>query len=199
METLITNTTNFVNELVKDVLLPIVVDYINQHDQPQSITTDELEQVLQLNTKFIKRNSVPIETDYNKKCIWEYKRGKSKGDLCGKPTVRGKNYCSTCIKRSVFTPKQVSQDVTKTQIIFDDIPKSAENDSQNLDLEIYDEDNNLFKNQCTNFVFKRDGDEFKLIGKADNTKDLIHKLTQEDIIKANQLNYPIDEDFLEEN
>lgn len=205
METLITNTTTFINELVKDVMLPIIIDYISQHENPHAITQQELEEVLNLNNpkygSHSKRSTVSVETDYNKKCIWEYKRGKSKGDLCGKPVVRNENYCSTCIKRSFFNPKRVNNDVTKSAIIFDDIPKSAENDNQSVELEVYDANNNLLINYDTNFIFKRyDDDTFKITGRADNiNKDYVHKLTQEDIIMAKQLNYSIDEEGSEQN
>jgi hypothetical protein len=200
MEILIQNTSNYVNDLVKSVLLPVIVDYVNQQDG--DITIQDLEEVLQLNnTNYIpyqslKKNSIHYESDYNKKCIWEYKRGKSKGNLCGKPTIKNSNYCSTCIKRFVTTQKQTDHS-TKSHPIFDDIPKSSENDVYNLDLEVYDEDNHLYKDQYHHFVFKRyDEKDFRIIGKADNTKEnLIHKLTNEDVMKAKSFNYAIDEEY----
>lgn len=203
MEILTQNTINYINELIKNVILPIVVDYVNDHDK-QDITVNELEEVLQLNNSKYSHYQVnkkgSSESDYNKKCIWEYKKGKNKGELCGKPTIKNTNYCSTCIKRSVITPKQSSEDFVKSQINFDDFPMSTENDIFNLDLEDYDADNNLFINQASNFIFKRyDENTFKIIGKADNTKNnLMYKLTHEDIIKINTMKYPypIDESYL---
>lgn len=199
MEILLQNTSNYINDMIKSVLLPMIVDYANQ--QEGDITVQDLEELLQLNnTNYIpyqslKKNVNHYEADYNKKCVWEYKRGKSKGHLCGKPTIKNSNYCSTCIKRFVTNQKQTEQ--SKSHSIFDDIPKSNENDVYNLDLEVYDQDNNLYKDQCHHFVFKRyDEKDFRIIGKADNTKEhLIHSLSNEDVIKAKSFNYTIDEDY----
>jgi hypothetical protein len=200
METLTSNTIGFVNALVKEIVLPIVVDYVGQHDNPRAITRQELEEVLQLNnSKYnLTKKSAAVETDYNKKCIWIFKRGDHIGDYCGKPVVSGKNYCSSCIKRSVFTPKtKKTIQNSSHSIIFEDIPKSSENDNHDIDLEPYDEANKLFINRANNFIFRCiDEKNANVIGKADNIKDLIHKLTQEDILKAQDLKYSIDEQYL---
>jgi hypothetical protein len=204
MEAITQNTVQYINDLVKNIVIPPLVDYINEQYQ-QSLTYKELEEVLQLNkTKFVnyqpKKSIQSNGSNYNKKCIWEYKRGKYKGDLCGKPTVDDSEYCSTCIKRSSFTAKPSSNNHSKLEIIPSEFPQSMEKDVVQTDLEVFDAENDLYKDQRFNFIFrKHDEETLYIVGRGDyKNEKMIHKLTHEDLIKIQSLNYLVDEDYLQD-
>ena len=195
MDIITTSTISHLNDLVINGLIPIFVEYIN-NQYHIDITEKELEVVLQ-NSKYTKTN-VDV-TNYNKKCIWEFNRGKSKGDLCGKPTVGKTNYCSACIKRSVLKPKQNAS--VKTESFFDELPTTnTTTEGYKLEMRVFDEELGLYKDCYHNFIFKRENeDSFKLIGKSDYTHDkMVLQLTHEDVLKAKALNFPMDDTLLQD-
>lgn len=199
MDIINTDTTTFITDLIRNVVLPTVTVYVNDNYNI-NITTKELEETLKLpnskyfsnfnqNTHFKKNSS----NNTNKKCIWEYKRGKLKGDLCGKPTYDDTNYCSACIKRSALSiKKNVDVDDKNDDFSFMDMPKSNLTDNViEYDLEIYDSEKNLYKDKY-NFIYKRESDDkITIVGLLDYISERMHDLTEEDYIKAKSLNLPV--------
>lgn len=114
MSQIITNINNLINE---QVLVPIV-EYLKSKGI-KDIDVATLQGVLNIPTQSTKTKGIrapkhrdsAIVTDPEAKCEYEYTKGGNKGKKCGKPCVKGYNYCSLCIKKSGTKKKLEEQNI----------------------------------------------------------------------------------------
>lgn len=194
IDVLTIETTNFVNSLLKDKILPKIVKYVNERESITPLHSNELVEYLLLpnlkTTTHIKHNS-------NKLCIWEFKRGKYRGDSCGKPTIDGSDYCSSCSKR-LFLKKQHNQNNSNiSNIVLNDILISDDS-STKLDVIPIKGKLNVFRDE-NNYVMRVDKSNdsdvgvMYVIGKFNNENQEIIPLTEQEIEDAENEGYLVDE------
>ena len=112
-----TQTCQFVDQLLKQQLLPAITDYLNRQYQIH-VTVDEL---YALSAKPIAAEPVVIPLLQSTTCIWKSNHGKSQvGKVCGKPTANGTEYCSACLKKKTVQ-KKLAMPTTVKQITTVDI------------------------------------------------------------------------------
>ncbi len=177
-------TSSYVNDLIKNHVIPKVVKYVNNLDR--NVTSEELEQMLALQT--IKTSTKQT----NKKCAWIYKRGKDVGDRCNKPAIEGSEYCSYCAKRPCFKTKD------ELNVGSVNTPKSGAQSSQ-VTAVPYNKEKGLYVDEVTNYMYKMIDETPILIGKLDESVDRIVQLTNEEVYKATFDGMKIDEDYLQNN
>jgi len=207
IETLNTQTSNFINELVRNTFIPRIAKYINERESNEVVTTDELCKVLllpslKLNTQSHKNTSI----NSNKRCVWEFKRGKSRGEVCNKQTVENSDYCSSCIKRVTFPRKlnNMNQDLTLNTITLNDLPVTGCGETPLLQAKPYDKTRGLHKLDVNSYIVrfdkieKRDetGSDFDMyiVGKIDEDDQFI-KLTTHEFEQAVEDGYLVDVDY----
>jgi hypothetical protein len=189
----ITNETNFfVNDLLKNTIFPNIITFIN-NKYDVSVTLKELEDEFLLHQVKNKKVISYYGQEAYETCIWEYKRGPEKGQLCGKIAVSGKKYCTTCLKRpGLSKPEKVKKSAFVEPVDIDVMPKSNDGQILAFDVEVYDADKGQYINRATNFILQQDEKGIYTIGKADYTNEkIINKLTEEEITIAKSLNFPI--------
>jgi len=200
IDTLSSQTSYFITDLIKSLFLPQIVKYLNDRQSDDIPTVEELTKVLYLsNVKITQGKSV--YTNSNKKCVWEFKRGKTKGNVCNKPTMENSDYCSSCIKRVTFKKQNLSNsELTISNNITYDLPIVGCNEITALDAKPYDKSRGLY--QCNNsYIFrleksntKDDVDNMYIIGKLDENEELI-KLSNEEFDQAVNDGYLIDKEY----
>jgi hypothetical protein len=110
------------------------------------------------------------------KCMYQYKRGENKGQLCGKPVAEGTNYCSNCLK-------------TRKNLGLDSHNSIEERDllvNNSLTVVVHDESRHLYRDPNTNFIIYQTASRPPTaIGQLVNNK--IHPLTDPQIQMATEL------------
>jgi hypothetical protein len=198
IDTLTSQTTSYVNELIKNIFLPRIVKYVNERDTDDLLTTDELSKVLSLPVLKLTQSHKNHSNSYSsKRCIWEFKRGKSRGDVCNKQTVEGSEYCSSCIKRVTFSRSSNNfeeSNVNDTSLT--SLPVSGGDEKAVLDAKFYDKERGLIK--FNSYIMRIEQlDEEKImyiIGKLDENDNLV-KLSEIEYDNVIKDGYLIDEDF----
>lgn len=195
IDTLTSQTTSFLSELIKTVFLPQVVKYMNERTTEEPLSVDELSKVLYLQNLKITHNTKSLYTNSNKKCIWEFKRGKTKGNICNKPTVDNSDYCSSCIKRVTFKKQNPSnQDLMITNnMSFNDLSIGG---SEMLNAIPFDKQRGLIKLDSYICRLEKAGDitNMYIVGKLDEGEDLV-KLTEDECEQALAEGHLVDRDY----
>ncbi len=192
-DALTTQTIAFVSDLIKNTFIPRIVKYINERESNDLLTVDELTKVLTL-------PKLNTHKSTNKKCIWEFKRGKYRGNVCDKQTVDGSDYCSSCIKRLPCPRKQSSNkdlNVSNTMTL-SDMPEC--NGEPLLNAQPYDKERGLFKCDGNSYIFrflKIDNSKIMdmyIVGKTDDYGKLV-KLSDEEFEQAVEEGYLVERDY----
>lgn len=186
IDTLTSQTTAYVNELITNIFLPRIVKYVNERDPEELLTTKEVSKVLSLPVLKPKNTSFS-----SKRCIWEFKRGKYRGEVCNKKTVEGSEYCASCIKRITFTRKTSYEELSTN----DSIPLSE--GEKVLDTKFYDKERGLIHfNSYIIRIHQCNGEsDMFIVGKL-NEYDQLVKLTPEECAIVTEDGYLIDDDYL---
>lgn len=195
------NTSGQINEMIKNNVLPQIVNYVNKHSE-RTFTVQELEDVLLLHQV----NYTPIVTKKRKKhvlnkegksCQWEFKRGDTKNTFCGKVAIEGSDYCAACSKRKVVVQSQNSTKNSTKSFSIENLPKSSESDYRIIDAHSFDEKRSLVHNRMHNFIIHVDGKTFHVVGTGDPLDSkAMKKLTEEDIVRCNEIGYPYNEHYV---
>jgi hypothetical protein len=193
IDTLTLQTTSFISELIKTVFLPQVVKYVNERNDDEPLNVEELSKVLYLPNLKITHNTKALFTNSNKKCVWEFKRGKTKGNICNKPTVDNSDYCSSCIKRVTFKKQNASQDLMITDnISFNELSTGGEM----LNAIPFDKNRGLYKLDSYIFRLEKENDmtNMYIIGKLDDNDELV-KLNENECEQALAEGHLVDRDY----
>jgi hypothetical protein len=204
IDTLTTQTTTFITDLIRTNFLPQIVRYINEKKNDDILTVDELSKILYLPYTKISNQSIKnnLYINSNKKCIWEFKRGKYRGEVCNKQTVENSDYCSSCIKRVTFNKKQnINQNLSITNnISLNNLPASGCGEIPALDAKPYDKARGLYKCDFNDYIFRFEKSETQdfldmyILGKINQEEQLI-KLSDEEFEQAVEDGYLIDRDY----
>ena len=195
-DTISSQTYNYVGDLIRNLILPRIVNYVNDREEDDQVTVEELEKMLSLQT--VKSYAVKqTPSNAKKRCIWEFKRGKVKGSICDKPALEGSDYCSYCSNRECIKSKKNSANSTANASL--DLPKSART-SPLVDVIVYNQEKNLFLDEVNNYIFLQEYNEEGeptraiLVGKLDYS-DGIQRLTNDEVYKATSDGVLVDEEF----
>lgn len=200
IDTLTSQTTSFVNELIKNIFLPRIVKYVNERDTNDLLTTEELSKVLSLPVLKLNAQShkTPSNSFSSKRCVWEFKRGKSRGEVCNKQTVEGSEYCSSCIKRVTFSRKSNNyEEADENDKSLTNLPVSGGGENAVIDAKFYDKERGLFK--FNSYIFRIENldngaKNMFIIGKLDENDKLV-KLNNIECENVIEDGYLIDEDY----
>lgn len=197
LDTITNNTNLHINELLSTIVLPQIIVYCNEKYK-LDLTIQELENVLLLNQAkyepiINKKRKKHVLNKEGRHCSWEFKRGDLKGTHCTKTAIENSKYCSSCSKRDVIvaTEKNNKNNVVKNLSI-ENMPKSLEGNVKLINVYLFDAEKGHFKDRNHGFIFKKnENDVIYIIGKVEGLNDTIQTLTEEDIVIAKELNYPI--------
>ena len=210
LDILATQTTTLITDFVRNQIVTKIVDYVNSTDD--EITTDIIMKYLSLpevksysntgsNSTYHKK-STTFSSSNTKFCIWEYKRGKSKGDLCDKPVVEGHDYCSSCLKRPILLTSKKTDSLNNrlsTKNMSVEFPKSRSDDTISLDVLEYDKEKGLYIDIHNNFMLHiSDKNIVYAIGKHDPSTKITNMLTDEEKNIAKDEGYEIYENAEDE-
>jgi len=197
----------FIND---NIIIPIV-NHLNS--KGIIITADELNSVLQMpNTKA--QSSTPLMNygsgiipnvsssnskkaiiqNNGKTCTYNYKRGENKGKLCGKSTLNGADYCSSCLKR-----KNINKAAEVSGIAPDEgiLSFNNEEDLGTLTVNEYNKERQLYIVPVHNFIVKQEENTIYVIGKDVNGN--LELLTQSEKNIALKLGLVINENSTIDN
>ena len=198
-DTIVSQTSSFVSELIKNNILPKIVKYINTRDNYSKLTVEELEQMLSLQTVKTHYTTKQIPNTTNKKCAWIFKRGKASGESCDKPTIEGSDYCTYCSKRPCFKTTKESSD-SSNKLSSDRIPKSGCHIPL-IDVVLFNKEKELYLDEINNYILKKEVSEegeniITLIGKLDDSDgQRINRLTNDEVCKATFDGFTVDEEY----
>lgn len=197
LDTMANNTNLHINELLNTIVLPQLAVYVNEKfntTEETQVTAQEFEAVLSLNqAKFEqvnnKKRKKHILNKEGRQCSWEFKRGELKGTNCKKVAIEGSPYCPTCSKREIVIATQKNNKNVAKNFSIENMPKSVESNIKKIDVQKFGDN---YKD-CHGFVFKRDNGVISVFGKTEGLNDTIQNLTEEDIMIAKELGYPLSE------
>src|SRR5437868_5459918 len=107
-----THVNPFVDILLQQHVLPAIVTYVNDTYQI-ALTVDELMHLA--SPQPVEEPTAVTTIALPTKCVWTSNHGKSGGKVCGKPTVNGTEYCSTCVKKKTVQKKLAAPTPTTTK------------------------------------------------------------------------------------
>jgi hypothetical protein len=131
-----------------------------------------------------RKNTAVASAIPGKTCRYEYQRGENRGKCCGKPTTNGQDYCNCCQKNR----KSLSKTTAAGAIpgIAPGIPgmsgypqaQPQQQKSDQLDVEPYDQSQQLYREINNNFLVKDlGGGNIVALGCFNETRDKINPLT----------------------
>lgn len=201
LDTMANNMNGQINEMLKTIVLPQIVSYVNTQYE-MNITVQELEGVLLLHQvnylpTVTKKRKKHILNKEGKSCQWEFKRGDTKNTFCHKVAIEGSDYCAACSKRKVVVQSQNSTKNNTKGLSIENLPKSNESDYRIIDAYPFDEKRQLVHNRMHNFIIHRTEKIFHVVGTVDPLDSkAMKKLTEEDIIRCNEIGYPYNENYV---
>jgi hypothetical protein len=132
------------NEQSGDHFMMGILNYLSEEIFPV-IVNDLQSRGIEISIEELITMMMEPKSDLNTdKCIYQYKRGENKGQLCGKPVTEGMSYCSNCIK----TRKNLGMD--QQNLTDEQIDRGERGNS--LTVVVHDESRHLYRDPNTNFI-----------------------------------------------